>query len=143
MISHEILQVAAFIEQSFGAEVLDQRVNDSRIVTFIEQFAAQFRGCVVAPRQRIERRDPRRARIEGFDLAAAGDATPLWRRHPGSWLPSPESIWREFALRCLLRLPDAVARRCGRYPCAVGCALRGSCIKSLITPPYCAARRAR
>jgi hypothetical protein len=53
MRDHEILHVAAVIEQSVGAEALDQRVNDSRIVTFIEEFAAQFRGCVVAPRKRI------------------------------------------------------------------------------------------
>ena len=40
MISHEILGVAPVIEQSFGAQRIEQRRNDYRIVTFLEQFTA-------------------------------------------------------------------------------------------------------
>jgi hypothetical protein len=40
MISHEILGVAPVIEQFFGAQRIEQRRNDYRIVTFLEQFTA-------------------------------------------------------------------------------------------------------
>jgi hypothetical protein len=35
MISHEILGVAPVIEQFFGAQRIEQRRNDHRIVTFL------------------------------------------------------------------------------------------------------------
>jgi len=40
MISHEILGVAPVIEQFLGAQRIEQRRDDRRIVTFLEQFTA-------------------------------------------------------------------------------------------------------
>jgi len=40
MIGHEILGVAPVIQQFFGAQRFEQRGNDHRIVTFLEQFTA-------------------------------------------------------------------------------------------------------
>src|SRR5271154_3542144 len=98
MIGQEVLQVAAIIDQFLFGKPLDQLVDDGRHITLVEQLAAQAPRRVVAPRQCIERRESSRARIVWIYLAAA-QITPLWRRHPGSWSPSPESTWREFAPR--------------------------------------------
>ena len=77
MISHEVLQVAAIVEQLLGNETLDELIDERRIVALVDQLFAQFCGGVVAPRQGIQRRHPRGARIERVDLAAAGYVRPL------------------------------------------------------------------
>ncbi len=68
---HQILQVAAVVDQSLCAQPLDQRPDHGRVVALLEQLAAQFLRSVIAPRQRIERRDPGCARIQGLYVAAA------------------------------------------------------------------------
>jgi len=40
MIGHEVFRVAPVVEQFFGAQRLEQRCNDHRIVTLLEQFTA-------------------------------------------------------------------------------------------------------
>ncbi|HMK85876.1 MAG TPA: hypothetical protein VK437_07960 [Steroidobacteraceae bacterium] len=84
MIGHEILQVTPIVEKLLRAQLLDQRIDDERIEALAEEFPAQVRGSVVAPRERIEGRDPRRAWIERRCALPAGDATPLSRRRRGS-----------------------------------------------------------
>jgi hypothetical protein len=77
MISHEVFRVAPIIEQFFRAQRIEQRCNDRYIVTLLEQLTAQILGCVVAASERVERRRPSRARVEGFDLLATQGVTPL------------------------------------------------------------------
>jgi hypothetical protein len=77
MIRHEILGEAPVIEQFFRAQSIEQRRNDYRIVTFLEQFTAQIVGRVVATSEGIERRDAGRPCIERLDLLAAQGVTPL------------------------------------------------------------------
>jgi len=40
MIGHEVRRVAPIVEQFFGAQRIEQRRHDHRIVTFLEQFTA-------------------------------------------------------------------------------------------------------
>jgi len=90
LVGNKILQIAAVVDQFLRAQPLDQRSDHSQIVTLVEQLTAQLVGCMVAPRQRIERRDPGCARIERLYLAAAqtlrlfGVATPIHGRLLGN-----------------------------------------------------------
>jgi len=77
MIGHEILGVAPVIEQFLGTQGLEQRCDDRRIVTLLEQLTAQIPGSVVAAGERIESRRACRPRIERLYLAADQGATPL------------------------------------------------------------------
>ncbi len=77
MIGHEVLDVPPVIEQFFGAQRIQQRRHDRCIVTLLEQFSAQILGCVVAARQRVERRHAGRAGIEWLDRPATQGVTPL------------------------------------------------------------------
>lgn len=64
MVGDEVFHVATIVNQLFGAERLDDLPDHRRIVTLIDQFAAQIRGTAVATRQCVERRHSDGPRIE-------------------------------------------------------------------------------
>ncbi len=64
MVGHEVLDVAAVIDELLGAQPLDHFPDDGVIVTLIDEFAAQILGRTIAARQGIERRHPGGTRIE-------------------------------------------------------------------------------
>ena len=64
VIGHEVLEIAAIVEQFLGAQPIYELVDHRGVVSLAEQLAAQlFRG-VIAPREGIERRGACRAGVE-------------------------------------------------------------------------------
>ena len=63
VVGHEVLEVAAIVEQFLGAELFNQLLDYRDVVTLVAQLAAQLSRCVIAARQGIERRGPSRTRI--------------------------------------------------------------------------------
>jgi hypothetical protein len=63
----EVLHIAAIIHQLLIAQPVDHVRSNARGVSLFDQFAAQLRGAVIAPRQRIEANRSRGARIVGGD----------------------------------------------------------------------------
>ena len=72
VIADEILGEPAIIEQLFAAQLFDQRLNEDAIEAFLQQFTAQFLGRIAAPRQRVERNDPRCTFLRPRILASQG-----------------------------------------------------------------------
>jgi len=77
MKGYEAFRVTPIVEESFGAQRVEQHRHDRCIVTLLEQFTSQFSRRVVTAGERVERRRSGRARIERFDLLATQVATPL------------------------------------------------------------------
>jgi hypothetical protein len=63
VVGHEVLEVAAIVEQFLRAEFFDQLVDYRGVETLVAQLAAQLSRCVIAARQGIERRRPSCTRI--------------------------------------------------------------------------------
>ena len=55
MVGHEVLDVAAVIDELLGAQPLDHFPDDGVIVALIDEFAAQILGRMISASQRIER----------------------------------------------------------------------------------------
>jgi hypothetical protein len=60
VVGHEVLEVAAIVEQFLRAQLFDQLVDHRGVETLVAQLAAQLPRCVIAARQRVERRRPSR-----------------------------------------------------------------------------------
>ena len=77
MKTDEIFHITPVVEQFLGAQGIDGEGHDVSIVTLLEELAAQIRGGVIAPRQRIERENPCRASVLGLCGQANQGVTPL------------------------------------------------------------------
>ena len=73
----EVLHVAAIVEEFFGTQPIDDVADDRRIVALIEQFPAQILGCMIAPRQPIQRSDSGGTRIQRVYFRTGQGSTPL------------------------------------------------------------------
>ena len=77
MQGHEIFHITPIVEQFLGAQTIEQRRNDRCIVALLDQFEPQVLGCIIAPRQRVERENPRRAGVQGQEWPSNQGVTPL------------------------------------------------------------------
>ena len=77
MKTDKIFHITPIVEQFLGAQGIEQERDDRSIVTLLVKLSAQILGCVVAPRQGIERENPRRASILGLYAPASQGVTPL------------------------------------------------------------------
>src|SRR5580692_7698453 len=77
MKTDKIFHITPIVEQFLGAQRIEQERDDPGIVTLLVKFSAQILGCVVAPRQRVERENPCRASILGLYAPASQGVTPL------------------------------------------------------------------
>ena len=77
MKGHKIFHIAPIVEQFLGAQGVEHGRNDRCIVTLLDQLEPQILGCVIAPRQRVEREDSRRAGVQGLYASASQGVTPL------------------------------------------------------------------
>jgi hypothetical protein len=77
MKTDKIFHITPIVEQFLGAQGIEQERDDRSIVTLLVKLSAQILGCIVAPRQGVERENPRRASILGLYAPASQGVTPL------------------------------------------------------------------